>query len=119
LSLNDALAVPMYKAFFGGEEKPDDTPYTVIAPEQDIAAKNVAGSAVARMSKALPWNRLDAVPQAGSDKILWAALHRPSAPAPAAGPNASPLERERAAVALRMLAEHKDAARWLNEQPDP
>jgi len=94
LSLNDALATPMYESFISGREKPDDTPYDVIVPEQNIAEKNTGGSALASVSKELPWNRLDAIPQGVSDKILWASVHGTSAPAPPPGPNASPAENE-------------------------
>jgi YVTN family beta-propeller protein len=94
LALNDALATPMYKAFISGEEKPDDTPYDVIAPEQDIGEKNTASSAMANISEKLPWSRLDAVPQGVSDKILWASVHGGSVPAPSSGPNASAAETE-------------------------
>jgi YVTN family beta-propeller protein len=94
LSLNDALATPMYQAFIRGEEKPDNTPYNVITPEQDIGEKNTASSAFASISKAMPWDRLDAVPQGVSDKILWAAVHGTSVPAAPAGPNAAAVEQE-------------------------
>jgi YVTN family beta-propeller protein len=94
LSLNDALATPMYQAFIGGEEKPDDTPYEVITPEQDIGEKNTSSSPLASASKQLPWNRMDAIPQGVSDKIVWASVHGTSVPAPPAGPNPAPAEKE-------------------------
>jgi YVTN family beta-propeller protein len=110
LSLNDALATPMYKAFISGEEKPDDTPYNVITPEQDIAAKNTSGSALAKVSKELPWNRLDAVPQGVSDKILWASVHGVSVPAPPPGPNASPSVNELSLRVWRALTGHNSVS---------
>src|SRR5437588_1447316 len=48
LSLNDALATPFYDAFISGSEKPDDTPYDVIAPAQDIAATNTSATAASK-----------------------------------------------------------------------
>jgi hypothetical protein len=113
LSLNDALATPMYNAFISGSGQPDNTPYNVIAPSQDIGQTNGAHAAAARLSAALPWNRLDAVPQAISDRVLWAAVHGEKSPPPPAGPNASPQERERAALVWSWLSAHKDVRRLL------
>jgi phospholipase C len=107
LSLTDALATPMYGAFIGGGEKPDNTPYNVIAPTQDIGAINPEHAAMARMSAKLPWNRLDAVPQELSDKILWAAVHGSASPTPRPGPNASPVEHARALSVAAALAAHR------------
>jgi len=118
LSLNDALATPMYKAFISREEKPDDTPYNVIAPEQDIGQTNGSAAAAAQISRALPWNRLDAVPQEISDKILWAAVHGTSVPAPPPGPNASAAEHERAVRVASLLAAHRDVSAALAEGAD-
>jgi YVTN family beta-propeller protein len=106
LSLNDALATPMYKAFISGEEKPDDTPYNVITPEQDIGEKNTASSPAASISQQLPWSRLDAIPQGVSDKIVWASVHGASVPAPPPGPNASPAENELSLRVWKTVAEH-------------
>lgn len=104
LSLNDALATPMYGAFIGGAAKPDNTPYKVITPAQDIGQTNGASAAMAAMSQRLPWNRLDAVPQAISDRILWAAVHGAGSPPPPPGPNASPAEHARALSVAAALA---------------
>jgi YVTN family beta-propeller protein len=117
LSLNDALATPMYKAFVSGEEKPDNAPYNVIAPAQDIGQKNGAGAAAAGLSKALPWSRLDAVPQRVSDKILWASVHGTSTPAPPSGPNASASEHEHATRVWSALSAHKGVGELLGEGP--
>ena len=116
LSLNDSLATPMYRVFVSGSEQPDDTPYNVISPEQDIGEKNGAGAAAANLSNALPWSQLDAVPQHISDKILWAAVHGTSVPAPPAGPNASEAERARATRVWSLLRAHKDVRHLL--EPD-
>src|SRR5262249_51251679 len=108
LSLNDALATPMYRAFIHGDEKPNDAPYSVISPNQDIGAKNPESAAASRLSAALPWNHLDAVPQEISDRILWAAAHGETSKPPSPGPNASPQEHRRAAIAWSLLSAHKD-----------
>ena len=107
LALNDALATPMYGAFIRGSEQPNNAPYNVINPTQDIGAMNPERAAMARVSAKLPWNRLDAVPQELSDKILWASVHGWS-PSPPPGPNASPDEHARAmSVAAALAANSK------------
>jgi YVTN family beta-propeller protein len=103
LGLNDALATPMYDAFISGSQTPDDTPYNVIAPSYPLTTKNTPSSPLAGLSRELPWNRLDAVPQAISDQILWASVHGAGSTPPAAGPDASPAEVDRAAVVRSML----------------
>jgi hypothetical protein len=104
LALNDALATPMYDAFISGTQKPDNTPYTVISPGYSITATNSASAPAAKLSNELPWNRLDAVPQAISDEILWASAHGSGAAAPPGGPHASPDEVDRAAMMRYLLA---------------
>ncbi len=108
LSLNDALATPMYDAFISGNEKPDDTPYNVIEPTQDIGATNGSNAPLAKTSNALPWSYLDAVPQEISDQILWASVHGVKVPAPPPGPNASPIEHARAVLVRKLLAQHRN-----------
>jgi len=103
LSLNDALATPMYNAFISGAQKPDNTPYNVVAPSYDITKTNVPGAALGLMSDMLPWNRIDQVPQEISDQILWAAVHGANSQAPAPGPNGSPDEHQRAVVVRGIL----------------
>jgi hypothetical protein len=118
LSLNDALATPMYKAFISGSEQPNDTPYNVVAPAQDIGQTNTTSSPAAQTSSALPWNQLDAVPQAVSDKVLWAAVHGSASPPPPPGPNASPAEHQRAVLVWSMLAAHKNVRALLEQERD-
>jgi YVTN family beta-propeller protein len=113
LSLGDALATPMYDAFVSGGTAPDNTPFTVVAPTQDIAQTNTASAADAHVSNALPWNQLDAVPQEISDQVLWAAVHGTSLPAPPPGPNASAIEHERAVAIRKLLRTHGDIAAFL------
>jgi hypothetical protein len=113
LSLNDALATPMYAAFVGSREQPNNAPYEVINPTQDIGAINPEHAAMASLSRALPWSRLDAVPQEIQDRILWAAVHGTRVPAPRPGPNASALEHNRAAIAWQMLSSHENVGAFL------
>jgi YVTN family beta-propeller protein len=118
LSLNDALAAPMYDAF-RNDGKPDLTPYDAITPEQSLTETNTASSPAASMSAALPFGRMDAVPQELSDRILWASVHGDRAAPPAPGPNASPLVHARAAGALRVLQQGGDVKAWLTRHGDP
>jgi YVTN family beta-propeller protein len=106
LSLNDALATPMYDAFISGTQKPDDAPYNVVSPSYSVSATNSSSAPDAVMSDELPWNHLDVVPQAISDQILWAAVHGASSPPPPPGPYASPAEHERAVVVWDRLRRH-------------
>jgi YVTN family beta-propeller protein len=108
LSLNDALATPMYRAFIRGAEQPNNAPFNVIAPTQDIAKTNGVSAAAAKLSAALPWNRLDAVPQEISDRVLWAAVHGAASHAPPPGPNASLGEHQRAVLISALLSAHRD-----------
>lgn len=115
LSLNDALATPLYDAFISGDEQPDveGTRYTAIQPEQSLTETNATGAAQARLSSELPWDKVDTVPQRLSDRIIWQSVFGAGSTPPPAGPNASPVERARATGALRQLRAGKSARRWL------
>ena len=115
LSLNDALATPLYDAFISGSEQPDveGTRYTAIQPAQSMTETNPAGAPGAAMSKALPWDKVDAVPQRLSDELIWQSVFGAGSVAPPAGPNHSPEERARATGALRLLHQGKSARAWL------
>jgi hypothetical protein len=106
LSMHDANAAPMFDVF---ATAPDTTPYTAIAPTQDIQAmcpcKNSAANA--QLSAALPWHRLDAVPQAISDRLLWQRLYGAHATPPSPGPNASRAEHKRAVHAMAIYARYR------------
>ncbi len=103
LSLNDALATPLYDAFISGDEQPDveGTRYRAIQPEQSLTEVNPASAPNARLSAALPWDKADAVPQRLADRILWQSVFGAGSTPPLPGPNASPTERARATGALR------------------
>jgi YVTN family beta-propeller protein len=115
LSLNDALATPLYDAFISGSEQPDvdGTRYTAIQPEQSMTETNSSSAAAAALSRALPFDKVDAVPQRLSDKIIWESVFGAGSSPPPAGPNRSPVERARATGALRLLRAGKSARRWL------
>ena len=115
LSLNDALATPLYDAFISSGEQPDveGTRYTAIQPEQSMTETNSTSAPNAALSLALPFDRVDAVPQRLSDKIMWESVFGAGSSPPPAGPNRSPVERARATGALRLLRAGKSARRWL------
>ena len=106
LSLFDAVATPMYDLFTA---TPDNTPYTAIMPTQSLTELNTANTASAAMSAVLPWDQLDAVPQAVSDYLIWKAVHGESSTPPAPGPNASASEHARAQGVMALYARHKDS----------
>src|SRR5262249_40273345 len=98
--LTDAGATPMYDAF---GPMSDNSPYTAIVPERSLTETNTASSANAAMSAQLPWNKLDAVPQAISDRILWQAVDGAGSRRPKPGPNASRAEHARAVAVMKSL----------------
>jgi YVTN family beta-propeller protein len=104
LSLFDAVATPMYEVF---DTVPDNTPYSAIQPEKSLLdvcpCPNSAPSAA--LSAALPYNAVDRVPQAISDRILWQRVHGAAAPPPP-GPRASRLEHARAEATLKLYAQY-------------
>jgi hypothetical protein len=112
LSLNDALATPMYDCF---DTTPDvaGTIYTAIAPTQSLGAVNKSSAADSSLSNKLPWDDIDLVPQALSDQILWHAVHGKSSAPPAPGPDASPVEHLRATTARALIARHGDVREYL------
>jgi hypothetical protein len=123
LSLFDAVATPMYDVFTA---TPDVTPYTAIMPTQSITALSTATTASAKMSAALPWGQLDAVPQRVSDAILWKAVYGEDSTPPASGPNASHSESARADAVLALYEKHKASPEkakrvlrdYLSQHPD-
>jgi YVTN family beta-propeller protein len=112
LSLNDALATPMYDCF---DTTPDvaGTIYTAITPTQSLGAINKSTAADSSLSNKLPWDDMDLVPQAVSDQILWHAVHGKSSTPPAPGPDASPVEHQRATTARALIARHGDVREYL------
>ena len=111
LTINDALATPMYDAFAPSADV-EGTRYTAIKPTQSITEVNGSGAPMAALSRALPFDQLDLVPQAVMDRVLWASAYG-DRPAPQPGPGASPQEHARAVGALRVIARGGNARRWL------
>jgi YVTN family beta-propeller protein len=117
LALGDAMATPMFDAF---ADKADatGTVYDTVQPDQSMAELNTPSSADAAMSAALPFDRIDAVPEEILDRILWHSVYGQDSTPPAPGPNASPAEHTRAAVAMRLLRTGGDVRGWLARHGD-
>jgi phosphoesterase family protein len=118
LSINDALATPLYDAFISGNQQPDLSPYLAIQPEQSLTETNPANAANASLSAALPWDKTDQVPQRLSDEILWHSVFGAGSTPPPAGPGASPIEQARATGVLRRYRRGADVRRWLLRHGD-
>jgi DNA-binding beta-propeller fold protein YncE len=115
LSINDALATPLYDTFISGSEQPDveGTRYHAIQPEQSMTETNPANAANAKLSAAMPWDVTDHVPQEIADRIIWQSVFGSSSEPPPPGPNASPIERARARGAMRVFRRGGSPRRWL------
>jgi len=86
LSLNDALATPMYDAF---QSQPlNSAPYDTIVPDIDLQSRNTTASPWALQSSRLSLGEVDSVPQAQLDAILWRSVYGVNATPPPPGPNA-------------------------------
>lgn len=103
LSINDSLATPLFDAFISGHRQPDveGTRYRAIQPQVSMTEVNSSKAPAAALSAALPFDRVDAVPQRISDRILWHSIHGRGSTPPPPGPDHSPIERERAVGAMR------------------
>jgi hypothetical protein len=121
LSLNDALATPLYDAFISGAEQPDvaGTRYEAIQPQQSLTETNSPSAPDARLSAALPWDVTDAVPQRLSDRILWHSVFGPGSTPPPPGSDASPTEADRAHGALALYRAGHDVRAYLAGGADP
>jgi hypothetical protein len=114
LSLNDALATPMYDAFTnGGAPDAAGTVYNAIQPDQSLSETNTKSSPAAAKSAQLPFDRLDMVPQRVMDQILWQSVYGAHSTPPAPGPNSSPQEAARGRGALRVMRRGGNVRRWL------
>ena len=102
LTIDDALATPLYDAFISGTERPDveGTRYRAIQPQQSLTEVNPPNAADARLSRSLPWNETDLVPQSVSDRILWHSVYGAASTPPPPGPGAGAVELDRARRAL-------------------
>ncbi len=124
LSLNDALATPLYDAFVNAPAPTVEQlkPYDAVRPQQAIDARNmVPATPVARsaalLSAAMPFDHQDLVPQTISDRIVWLSVFGDRRPVPPPGPNASPDERRRGAVAMRAFHARRSVLRALAAGP--
>jgi DNA-binding beta-propeller fold protein YncE len=86
LSINDALATPMYDAFTS--EPLNSDPVDAIVPDVDLSERNTPASPWADVSSKLALNKLDATPQRIIDAILWKSVYGADSEPPPPGPNA-------------------------------
>jgi DNA-binding beta-propeller fold protein YncE len=112
LSLMDGLATPIYDAFDTTADV-ESTRYAAISPTQSLKQLNTPASPDAALSAKLPFDRLDLVPQMVMDGILWHSVYGEASTPPAAGPDASPIEHQRALGVLDVLARGGDSRAWL------
>ena len=86
LSLNDALATPLYDAF---SATPDNAaPISGTLARVDLLERNDASSPDAEWSSQLALGELDQVPQRQIDMILWHSVHGVNSTPPPPGPGA-------------------------------
>jgi phospholipase C len=86
LSLNDALASPMYDAF---TSRPlNSAPVDALPVPVNLLARNTPASPWAAVSSRLPLDRVDAVPQWQIDAILWRSVYGAESTPPPPGPDA-------------------------------
>ena len=90
LSLNDALATPMYDAFTS--EPLNSAPVDVIPAEVDLLETNTPAAPWAALSNRLALGKLDAVPQWQLDAILWKSVYGADSTPPPPGPDAHKYE---------------------------
>ena len=86
LSLNDALASPMYDAFT--TTPLNSAPVDVIPANIDLLSYNTTASPWAAVSSSLSLGKVDSVPQSQLDAILWKSVYGVNSTPPPSGPNA-------------------------------
>jgi YVTN family beta-propeller protein len=87
LTLNDALANPMYDAF---SSKPGNSaPVGDIPPKTKLLTYNTPAAPWVQLSHGLPLGKTDAVPQQRLDAILWKSVYGLHSAPPPPGPNAA------------------------------
>jgi hypothetical protein len=87
LTINDALATPLYDAFSPTADNGD--PYAAIKPAQDLNERNANTPANRAAVRGLDLSALDRVPQRQLDAMLWHSIHGFRSQPPPPGPNAS------------------------------
>jgi len=86
LTLNDALATPMYDAFTA---TPDNAaPVAALPAQVDLLTRNDPASPDSQWSATLPLGQTDQVPQRVLDVILWHSVHGADSNPPPPGPGA-------------------------------
>ncbi len=86
LSMNDALATPMYDAF--SSSPVNLAPISAIIPDINLLTRNSAASPDSMWSASLQLSRPDEVSQADLDTIIWHSVHGKKSVAPPPGPGA-------------------------------
>ena len=92
MSQYDAAAMPLYASF---AVEPDLKPYTLLAPEVDLNAKNTAESYGSRASAKMDFKDYDRVPMQALNEIIWKSVRGADSPMP------PPVHRYRPIVDVR------------------
>jgi hypothetical protein len=87
LTLNDALATPMYDAFT--TTPVNLQPWTVLPAQVDLLARNTAASPAAAQSASLSLGSTDSVSQVLLDAILWKSVYGADSQPPPPGPGSA------------------------------
>jgi DNA-binding beta-propeller fold protein YncE len=90
LSLNDALATPMYDAFTS--EPLNSAPVDCLPAQVDLLERNTPAAPWAAISNRLALGKLDAVPQWKLDAIVWKSVYGADSTPPPPGPGAEAYE---------------------------
>ncbi|MFI5100366.1 MAG: bifunctional YncE family protein/alkaline phosphatase family protein, partial [Actinomycetes bacterium] len=90
LSLNDALATPMYDAFTS--KAVNAAPVPALTPQINLVSRNQTTAPDSQVSARLPLGETDAVPQWQLDSILWHSVYGANSAPPPPGPGADPGE---------------------------
>jgi YVTN family beta-propeller protein len=94
LTLNDALATPMYDAF--ATTPVNLEPWTTFPAQVDLLARNTAASPAAAQSAALSLGSTDSVSQVLLDAILWKSVYGEASQPPPPGPGSATANGETA-----------------------
>jgi phospholipase C len=87
LTLNDALATPMYDAF--ATTPVNLEPWTTLPAQVDLLARNTAASPAAAQSASLSLGSTDSVSQVVLDAILWKSVYGEGSQPPPPGPGSA------------------------------
>ncbi len=97
MSQYDAAAMPLYAAF---GVKPDISPFSAIAPQVDLAAKNTPDAFGAKESARMDFSELDRAPMLALNQIVWKSVRGAHSDMPA------PVHRFRPLIDVSEDAEH-------------